>query len=89
MTKGIQIHRCLSKNCTFEFSSEFYFKKMTRDDFMAFFRDDDCLNTLSVDDRTEVFSSILIGSSDFTKKLLDDILCDYCVRNLEVVDHGN
>ncbi|MBK8855236.1 MAG: hypothetical protein IPN10_14315 [Saprospiraceae bacterium] len=62
---------------------------MTRDDFMAFFRDDDCLNTLSVADRIEVFSQILLGSSDFTKKLLNDVLSDYCTDHLEVVDHGD
>jgi hypothetical protein len=62
---------------------------MTRDDFMAFFRNDECLNTLSAADRIEVFSQILLGSSDFTKKLLDDILSDYCVGHLGVVEHGN
>ena len=87
-TKGIQVHRCLGKNCNFEFSSEYYYTKMTRDDFMAFFRDDESLITLSVDDRIEVFSQILLGSSDFTKKLLDEILSDYGVENLEIVDHG-
>jgi hypothetical protein len=65
------------------------FQKMTRDDFMAFFRDDDCLNTLSVADRIEVFSQILLGSSDFTKKLLNDVLSDYCTDHLEVEDHGD
>jgi hypothetical protein len=88
-TKGIQVHRCLGKNCTFEFSSEYYLTKMTRDDFMAFFKDNVCLNTLSVDDRIEVFSNILLGSSDITKKLLDDVLSDYSIAHLEVIDHGN
>ncbi|HMR88562.1 MAG TPA: hypothetical protein PKD51_10425 [Saprospiraceae bacterium] len=88
-TKGIQVHRCLGKNCTFEFSSEYYFTKMTREDFMAFFRDEELLNTISADDRVEVFSQILHGSSEFTKELLDDILSDYNVGNLEVIDHGN
>lgn len=88
-TKGIQVHRCLGKNCTFEFSSEYYITKMTRDDFMAFFRDDEFLNTLSADDRIEVFAQILLGSSDFTKELLDDVLSDYGVAHLEVIDHGN
>lgn len=88
-TKGIQVHRCLGKNCTFEFSSEYYLTKMTRDDFMAFFRDDEFLNTLSSDDRIEVFAQILLGSSDFTKELLDDVLSDYGVAHLEVIDHGN
>lgn len=88
-TKGLQVHRCLGKNCTFEFSSEYYFTKMTRDEFMAFFRDDECLNTLSVDDRIEVFSTILLGTSDFKKSLLDEIFSDYGVEHLEVIDHGN
>lgn len=88
-TKVIQIHRCLEKNCTFEFSTEYSLTKMTRDDFMAFFRDNECLNTLSVGDRVEVFSYIMIGSSDFTKKLLDAVLSDYCVENLEVLDYGS
>ncbi|MBK8051749.1 MAG: hypothetical protein IPK35_00360 [Saprospiraceae bacterium] len=61
---------------------------MTRDDFMAFFRDTDCLNILSVDDRIEVFSTILLGSSDFKKSLLDEIFSDYGVEHLEVIDHG-
>ncbi|HMU02883.1 MAG TPA: hypothetical protein PJ990_04640 [Saprospiraceae bacterium] len=62
---------------------------MTREDFMAFFRDEELLNTISADDRVEVFSQILHGSSEFTKELLDDILSDYNVGNLEVIDHGN
>ncbi len=59
---------------------------ITRDDFMAYFRDDDKLNTLSVDDRIEVFSTILLGSSDFKKELLDSILCDYNVTDIEVIE---
>jgi hypothetical protein len=87
-TKGIQVHRCLGKNCTFEFSSEYYLTKMTRDEFMAFFRDEECINTLSVDDRIEVFSTILLGSSDLKKSLFDEILSDYGVEHLEIIDHG-
>ena len=63
-------------------------KTMTREDFMSFFRDDECLNKLTVDDRIEIFRTILVGSSDFTKELLDEILIDYCVPNLEIIDHG-
>ena len=58
---------------------------LTRGQFMKFFRNDDLLNTLTVDDRIEVFSSILTGNSDFTKELLDKVLSDYEVTNLEVV----
>lgn len=61
---------------------------MTRDDFMEFFRDDESLNTLSVDDRIEVFSTILLGYCDFKKSLFDEILSDYGVEHLEVIDHG-
>lgn len=64
------------------------YKKITREDFMNFFRDDEKLNELSVDDRIEVFCTILPGSSDFTKKLLDEILFDYSVPNLEIIDNG-
>lgn len=60
--------------------------KISRDEFMAFFRDDDCLNELSIDDRIEVFSTILLGSSDFKKKLFDEIFSDYCVSHLEVIE---
>ena len=56
---------------------------------MEFFRDNDKLNTLSVDDRIEVFSTILLGSSDFKKKLFDDIFSDYGITNLEVIEVGN
>lgn len=64
------------------------YKTITREDFMSFFRDNECLNKLTVDDRIEIFRTILVGSSDFTKELLDEILIDYCVPNLEIIDHG-
>ena len=60
--------------------------EITRDDFMEFFRDNEKLNTLSVDDRLEVFSTILLGSSDFRKELFDNIFSDYGVTNLEVIE---
>ena len=60
--------------------------KITREDFMTFFRDDESLNKLSVDDRIEVFSTILLGSSDFKKKLFDEIFSDYCIDHLEVIE---
>jgi len=54
--------------------------QISRADFMAFFRDEDSLNTLSVDDRIEIFRTVLLGSSDFTKKLFDDLFVDYGVE---------
>jgi hypothetical protein len=62
---------------------------ITRDAFMAFFRDIDSLNSLSVDDRIEVFSTVLQGSSDFKKKLFDEIFSDYGIDYLEVIEKTN
>lgn len=59
---------------------------MEREDFMSFFRDDEKLNTLSTDDRIEIFSGILSGSSDITIELLQELLQDYCVDNIVVYD---
>jgi len=61
---------------------------MTREQFMSFFRDDEKLNTLTPDDRAEIFSSILLGSSDITKDVLDQLICDYNVTNLEVLEYS-
>ena len=63
--------------------------RITRDEFMDFFRDDECLNELSVADRIEVFSTILLGSSDFKKSLFDEIFSDYCVSHLDVIEIEN
>ena len=59
---------------------------ISREQFMAFFRDDEMLNQLSVDDRLEIFESILIGSSDFTAERLQRILHDYQVEHLEIIE---
>jgi len=53
---------------------------------MKFFRDDEKLNELTVDDKLEIFRTILDGSSDLTKDLLIEILRDYCVDHLEVIE---
>jgi len=65
------------------------FKEITREDFMNFFRDEEKLNELTPDDRIEIFSQILLGNSDFSKKLLDEILSDYCVDNLKIIEINN
>ncbi|CAH8281388.1 hypothetical protein EV196_101473 [Mariniflexile fucanivorans] len=59
-------------------------KNINREDFMNFFRDDEKLNTLSSDDRVEIFLQILQGSSDITKELLNELICDYNVHNLRI-----
>lgn len=65
------------------------YQKISREDFMKFFRDTEKLNELTPDDRVEIFRTILLGSSDFSKDLLNEILGDYCVDNLEVIDRNN
>ena len=60
--------------------------QISRDDFMNFFRDDEKLNELTVEDRIEIFRTILVGSSDLTKDLMNEILGDYCVDNLETIE---
>jgi len=62
---------------------------ITRAEFMQFFRNDDKINELTADDRIEIFSSILLGSSDLTKELIDSVLSDYCITNLEVIHLKN
>ena len=62
------------------------YQKISRDDFMNFFRDDEKLNELTVDDRIEIFSTVLTGRSDLTIDLLNGILADYSVSNLEVIE---
>lgn len=65
------------------------YKEISREEFMLFFRDDEKLNELTPDDRDEIFRTILLGSSDLTKDLLNEILGDYSVDNLEVIDLNN
>ena len=65
------------------------YQKITREDFMKFFRDTEKLNELTSDDRVEVFRTILLGSFDFSKDLLNEVLGDYSVDNLEVIEINN
>jgi len=59
-------------------------KTIDREHFMRFFRDDERLNTLTVDDRVEIFRTVLLGSSDLTKELLNELLIDYGVEGISV-----
>ena len=65
------------------------YQKMFREDFMKFFRDTEKLNELTPDDRVEIFRTILLGNSDLSKDLLNEILRDYCVDNLEIIELNN
>jgi len=63
-------------------------RSITPEDFMAFFRDDAMLNQLTADDRFEIFSQIMQGSSDFSKDMLDEVLSSYNVCNVGVINFG-
>ena len=65
------------------------YQKKSREDFMEFFRDIEKLNELTPDDRVEIFRTILLGGCDLTKNLLNEILGDYSVDNLEVIEINN
>ncbi|WP_395051774.1 hypothetical protein [Flavobacterium sp.] len=65
------------------------YQKISREDYMKFFRDTEKLNELTPDDRVEIFRTILLGSSDLTKDLLNEVLGDYCVDNLEIIELEN
>lgn len=62
------------------------YKEFNREEFMQFFRDDEKLNELTPDDRNEVFRTVLLGSCDITKELLEELLSDYSVSNLKVIN---
>jgi hypothetical protein len=64
-------------------------QQLSKEDFMRFFRDTEKLNELTPDDRIEIFRTILLGSSDFSKELINEILVDYAVDHLEVVEINN
>jgi hypothetical protein len=59
-------------------------KNIKKEEFMNFFRDDEKLNSLSNDDRIEIFLQILAGGSDITKDLLNELICDYQVHNIKI-----
>ena len=65
------------------------YKQISKEDFMRFFRDTEKLNELTPADRIEIFRTILLGSSDFSKDLIDEILVDYTVDHLEVIELSN
>ncbi|PKA27150.1 hypothetical protein CH381_06680 [Leptospira sp. mixed culture ATI2-C-A1] len=64
-------------------------QEFTREDFMVFFRDNQKLHSLTSDDRIEIFKTILTGSSDITKDLLDGLLKDYSITTLKIVEIEN
>lgn len=58
---------------------------MNRQQFMDFFRSEE--NDLTIEDRIEVFRYIMLGSSDFTIELLNEIFEDYGVQLEAITKH--
>lgn len=58
------------------------YQLITRQEFLKFFRDDEKLNELTADERVEIFRTILIGGSDLTKDLLNEILSEYTDKSI-------
>ena len=52
----------------------------TRQEFMDFYRSDEHLNQLSVEDRLEIFVNILVGESDITQELIHEVCSNYGVE---------
>lgn len=59
---------------------------MYREEFMAFFRNDEKLDLLTPEDRVEIFSQILLGDSDFSKELFDELFNDYSISHLQIIE---
>ena len=51
--------------------------KITREQFMEFFRSDEGYTQLTPDDCIELFQQALKGSSDLTVELLERVISDY------------
>ncbi|MDQ8209306.1 hypothetical protein QEH52_17395 [Coraliomargarita sp. SDUM461003] len=62
------------------------YTSITRQDFMHYFRDDEMLNQLTTDDRIEIFQQVLPGSSYISQELLGNLLRDYSVNGLQVLE---
>jgi hypothetical protein len=58
-----------------------------RNTFMEIFRLDTFGDIISADDAHEVFAGVLHGSSDVTKELLDEVLDNYNVGNIDIVEN--
>lgn len=61
-------------------------EKITREQFMAFFRSEDFHSKVAPNDCVEIFRTVLTGSSDITKELINDIINDYCADNVQAID---
>ena len=59
------------------YATIFYLKKSTRNEIMNFMRSDDWVETLTNEDRMEIFMQMPVGSEDLTVDLFNELLSDY------------
>ncbi len=59
---------------------------ISREEFMEFFRHDDFSNMVSTEDCHEIFRTVMKGSSDFSSKLINDVLADYGNGDIIAID---
>lgn len=57
---------------------------MNIEKFMDFFRSEKFDETASIEQRKELFLQCLLGSSDITVELLNELLEAYCVENIKI-----
>jgi len=63
------------------------YKLNTRDVFMDIYRDENFNEEgITPDDRAEVFSGIMLGSSDFNAEEMNQMLSNYNVTDIQAVD---
>lgn len=78
--RGVFYRNSESKHVTiFKLSTRNVFMDIYRDEF---FNEED----VSVDDRHEVFSGIMLGSSDFEAEEINSVLANYNVTHIQAVD---
>lgn len=61
-------------------------EKITREQFMEFFRSEDFHSKVTPDDCVEIFSTVLKGSSDISPELFNGVARDYGANNLITID---
>lgn len=61
-------------------------EKITREEFMEFFRSKDFHSKVTPDDCVEIFRTVLTGSSDITTTLINEVIKDYNVEDVVAID---
>jgi len=59
---------------------------ISREQFLDYWRSSKSDEELSADDRNELFVSAPMGACDVDKKTLDEIISDFCIENLMVIE---